>query len=374
MVVRMETTTFKNPFVQKIRLLTHLLVVSAAVNIAFGATLFYSFAIKDSQVFSHSPLPEVTIRKEHSALLQSFFQMSFEELVGELSSKVEISDGYRICDLALAILATYHYLDLERALMGEALEEREVMFIHTDGGEQFPLCLYPDVKEYHYSLIKGFIQENKYPFTAEGIFADLKIKKEHAPTDLVSAFMLSKEYLAIYTFVSRFFEELPREKLVLLLMDGGFQDVERFYYLYLENMHKPKEMLRYFFQTYTKLESKHAAEMWLAVDEEHILRQLSNEELMQVCKLTDNQNFLQKVNESVRGSEVRALAEEKLPAVEKEVPEEKRSEFTEYVVQSGDSIWKIAHRHKISMKNLKAYNKLSSDILRPGQKLQIPKK
>ena len=370
----METTPFKNPFVQKIRLLTHLLVVSAGINIAFGATLFYSFAVKDRQVFSHLPLPEVTIRKEHSALLQSFFQMSFEELVGELSSKVEISDGYRICDLALAILATYHYLDLERALMGEVLDEREVMFIHTDGGEQFPLCLYPDVKEYHYSLIKGFIRENKYPFTTEGIFADLKIKKEHAGSDLVQAFMACKEFLAIYTFVSRFFEELPREKLVLLLMDGSFQDVERFYYLYLENMHKPKEMLRYFFQSYTKLNSTHAAQMWLAVDEEYILRQLSNEELMQVCKLTSDESFLQKVNESVRGSEVRALAEEKLPAVVKEEEPQKRVETFEYVVQSGDSLWKIAHRHKISIKNLKAANDLSSDTLRPGQKLQIPRR
>lgn len=367
----METKAFKNPFVQRLRLLTHLLVVSIAINIGFGATLIYNFAVKDKEIFRSGALPEVAIRKEHSQLLQSFFHMSFEELVAELSSNVEISDGYKICDLALAILSSYHYLDLSKALMGEVLEEREVMFIHADGGERFPLCLYPDVKDYHYKLIKGYIKENKYPFTTEGLFADLKIKKENTPTDLVAAFMLSKEFLAIYTFASRFFEELPKEKLVLLLMDGSFQDVARFYYLYIENMDKPKEMMRYFLNTYTRLNSKYAAEMWLQIDKDYILHQLDNEEITQVLKLTNNEDFLQKVNESLRGNEVRNLAVEKLPMVA-EAPD-KKEHHEEYVVQSGDSFWKIAHRFKVSINHLKEYNQLQSDMLRPGQKLLIPK-
>jgi hypothetical protein len=369
----MQNQSFKNPFVQKMKLLTHLLVLSIGVNVAFGGTLVYNFAIKDKEIFTVNTLPEVAIRREHSALLQSFFQMSFDELVLELSSRVEISDGYKICDLALAILSTYHYLDLSKALMGEMLEEREVMFIHADGGERFPLCLYPDVKEYHYALIKGYVKESKYPFTAEGLFSELKITKEKSPTDLVAAFMLSKEYIAIYTFVSRFFPDLAKEKLLLLLIDGSYKDIERFYYLYLENMDKPREMIRYFLQNYTRLNSKYAAEMWLEIDQEFILRQLDNEEITAILKLTNNESFLTKVNESLRGNEVRKFAEQKLPIEEEKAAVKPENPDEKYTVQTGDSLWKIAHRHKISIKTLKSHNDLQTDVLKPGQMLIIPK-
>lgn len=47
---------------------------------------------------------------------------------------------------------------------------------------------------------------------------------------------------------------------------------------------------------------------------------------------------------------------------------------TTYIVQEGDNLWKIAKRHKIDMQQLKAYNKLKTDVLRPGATLKIPQK
>lgn len=44
----------------------------------------------------------------------------------------------------------------------------------------------------------------------------------------------------------------------------------------------------------------------------------------------------------------------------------------EYVVQSGDYLGKIAANHGVKIRDLKAINKLTSDKLRPGQKLVIP--
>ena len=44
----------------------------------------------------------------------------------------------------------------------------------------------------------------------------------------------------------------------------------------------------------------------------------------------------------------------------------------EYVVQSGDYLGKIAAKHGVKIKDLRAINNLKSDKLRPGQKLVIP--
>ena len=368
----MTIDSFENPFVQKMKLLTNILVISVGLNVAFFGTFVYKLTSREVNTFYTNDLPVVSLRKEHSDLLQQFFQMNFDELVLELSNNIEISDGYKVCDLALAILSTYHYLDLGKALMGESLEEREVTFIHKDGGERFSLSLYPDVKEYHFTLIKGFIKEVTYPYTSEGLFAELKVKKERSPTNLVSTFMLSKEFIAIYTFMNRFFDNLPKEKLLLTLIEGGYKDIERFYYLYLENMDKPKEMIRYFLKTYTRFKSKYAAEMWLQIDEEYILHQLSNEEIVEIVTLSDNESFLKKINEGVRSKQVRKIAEEKLHIEEE--PQKKLSKRESYTVLSGDSLWKIAHKHQVSISAICEENHLTSDLLRPGQVIFLPKK
>lgn len=43
-----------------------------------------------------------------------------------------------------------------------------------------------------------------------------------------------------------------------------------------------------------------------------------------------------------------------------------------YIVQEGDTLWKISQRYKIDMRVLKTHNKLESDRLKPGTTLRIP--
>ena len=43
-----------------------------------------------------------------------------------------------------------------------------------------------------------------------------------------------------------------------------------------------------------------------------------------------------------------------------------------YLVQDGDSLWKIARKLKVSIHDLKEKNQLQSDLLRPGKVLKVP--
>ncbi|MBT2723995.1 LysM peptidoglycan-binding domain-containing protein [Bacillus sp. ISL-46] len=55
------------------------------------------------------------------------------------------------------------------------------------------------------------------------------------------------------------------------------------------------------------------------------------------------------------------------------LPVVKQTEVTDYIVKSGDTLGKIAGQYKISVKDLKALNKLTSDRINVGQKLKVPK-
>ncbi|MDW0114022.1 LysM peptidoglycan-binding domain-containing protein [Sporosarcina saromensis] len=47
------------------------------------------------------------------------------------------------------------------------------------------------------------------------------------------------------------------------------------------------------------------------------------------------------------------------------------AEASTYTVKSGDSLWKIAHAHNISISQLKKLNALSSDMIYPNQQIRI---
>jgi membrane-bound lytic murein transglycosylase D len=43
------------------------------------------------------------------------------------------------------------------------------------------------------------------------------------------------------------------------------------------------------------------------------------------------------------------------------------------VVRRGDSLWSIARRYSVSTRQLMQWNKLSSTVIKPGDRIQIPR-
>jgi len=44
---------------------------------------------------------------------------------------------------------------------------------------------------------------------------------------------------------------------------------------------------------------------------------------------------------------------------------------SDYIVKSGDSLWKIANNNEVSINELKTWNSLSTDVIFPGQSLKV---
>jgi len=400
-------TPLQEQWAKKGRFLTQALIFSGALNIGLLTSFFY-FAYRDKKeavAFELQPTSHVSKHLTNGETIAHFATMSYAELVDMLGSQDPVEEGYKKRDFALASLAAFHFIDLEKALHGSVLQKRKLTFQRKDGPELVDITVFPGVTEDQFQGIVQFINTEKFPLTAKGLFFELKHGKER-PKDLLEAFYLTPEFTTLMTLFNRAGIPLPSEYVIEVIADGDWSLIEQFTQGQKLSHDLSPLRLKNLLSCYVRCRSVLAAKILLEWDRDFILKKLDDPDLMVFLDLFSTKTatldtFLKEIITSPRSDAIWKKAAEKLYAfsdlpcpepydhfvtleafalkVEPLVVQEQVIAVSEVVpvkknhrVQSGENLWKIARKYKVSIDALKKANQLETDKLRPGKELVIP--
>ncbi len=400
----MEVEPFENPWIKKIRVLTHLLLLSIALNIGL-ATAFVTHKVRAGRALrpQNTLIRAAKVIVSNAEVIKSFFNCTFDELVSELENRELVQDGYSRRDLALSCLVSYHHLDMKRALAGKEFQVRKYTFVHADGGEQFDLEVYPALDEADFQLILGFLKREKWPLTTEGLFEELKKEssEQNLTTSLAQSFVSTSEFYTLYTLFRRKNDNVKASEVLKMILEGPWEFFNEFILLQKSAPNLTEESMRNLLTKYVDHGAAEASLLWIKLDSEYVLRGLDDQFLKKVVEHIQVPSqqviiFLKQLLLSVRSDELRELAGRKLYLFENlPVPEpyshelalqqfdlvaavkEKKEETQQvllHTVADGESLWKIAKKYRTSISDIREANQLKTDKLRPGQKIEIPVK
>lgn len=400
----MEVEPFENPWIKKIRLLTHLLIVSVGLNI--GLSTYFALIQLKKPVGAVAVSREIPLKASNGEVLKNYFSLDRDSLIGELANVEVVQDGFLKRDLALACLVNFHHFDIERALSGMVLQRRSLSFIHQGGGERFDLEVFSGLDDGHFQLAVLFAKREEWPLTPEGLFCELKKGGSAPPNSLVKAFMSTPQFFGIYTLLQRSGETIGSDRVLKMICEGDFETFNLFKRGLISDQSSGGSALRDLLSAYVNVGSKEAALIWIKIEGEYLLRNLEDSSLLFLIDAIEENTlstnlFLKKVLCSVRCDKVREASAAKLYAFKgMKVPEnyshddairfflpslfaakEEKVEpvkppplvvLRKHLVADGDSLWKIAKKYKVTIEGIRQENKLKSDRLKPGQELTIP--
>ncbi len=383
--------SFESSTLKKYRRLSQFLIVSALFNIAFGASALYQYfkPVKPLEWTSSKS----AISEDSAAVLKNFLNLSYPELISKLGVKSEIEPGLHKRDIALAILHQSYQVDIARALNRPLLSFQQLSF--TDGAKEKTLPVPRGLLDSDFELISQFIKQEAWPLTSLGLFQKLKFGlKEGA---LTQTFYRSEPFSKLFDILKPQIDLIKEENLLSILLKGDCQDLEKF----KDQIDKGSFSLDSFLLYYSDLGSVQAA-IYLSKAPHFSLKNLNDKQALAFIDLLESvpdkqkilaQNLMQSFRSDNFKEQIKAkgfeIEEPKIIqelVVEKKVKQEpvsstlakaltppiKSKSAKTYVVQEGDSLWKISRKFKVDLETLKIVNHLDSENLKPGKVLTIP--
>ncbi len=399
-------------WMNKAKFLTQALILSGTLNIGFISTCIY-FALKDKQAAISYEVPtELKEKLTNEQVLRAYSRASFQELLLRLESKEKMEEGCVKRDLALACLAAFHHLSVEKALGGELLQKRILPFQGDKGLSD--ITLFVGLKDEQFEAVLQFVKTEKWPFTAKGLFTAVKQSSFPWDPDLLEAFYLTPEFHGIYALLQKHISYVPKPLVVAMLKEASWSLLERFSEKLRTRQSYDDETYRECLMTYT-LEggSKIAADLLWRHEPDCILKRFDDEQILAFLESNRDQKermeaLAKELLLSVRSDGVRQKAAAVLYAsVGEAFPEsydyevalqrfcpqkivfspapvnivtvavEEKSPVSKKIVhrvREGESLWKISRKYKISVDDIIKCNRLESDRLKVGKELEIPEK
>lgn len=403
------------------RKLTGWLFISGVLNILFVSFCFYwmtrerppipYFELKPAN--SNEQQTPFAIDHSNAEIIRYFKTLSQEQLIAKLSNAELVDNGYTIRDLSLASLVTFHHFDIFRALLdvSQPSQVRVIAYGCKKDGKPAKVTVYPGLSEKQYEGIMRFAARERWPMTSKGLFLSLKNPKTKQVTSLADAFYLTPEFLSAEMLFSRLDTSVSKQEILNVLLSGPFGLLSQFTEQQRQSQDLTAARRQHFLLEYVKKQSKEAAYLFLKTDGPQIVRKLDDANIQMILvllteKTVDAGKFALALLTSPRGDAVWQMAakrlyeyaEEDLPenfehqlallrflpanmSVKKQEPQQEEIEVKEttskknntlYIIQEGDSLWKISRRFDVDIDLLKQHNHLSSDFLKPGGSLKIP--
>jgi LysM repeat protein len=384
------------------------LAISGFANIVIVSIWVYS-AFKDpspTHYHERRPVPNnnsplTLVDQSNGAVLRKFRSLSTHQLNMRLYSRKLLENGYTERDLALACLVTLHHFDLKRALVEfrDPQQTRTIAYGRRKDGSIATITVYPELQNAHFESIIRFAKTERWPYTPEGLFLLLQASQEHKDPSLLEAFMLTPEFMAFESLFNRSQAPITKEDIVSLLLDGNWQPIKQFRDLQRLSQDFSAEMRQKILLQFIERGSPVACELLLKCDFSFALRKLENQHISKMLQLLDSHSsaakaFAAALMQSPRGDAIWQLAAQRLgdmlpqppnattlaiktntdPYPSSVVPSGPKISKADklYIIQEGDSLWKLSRRFGVSIASLKAHNQLHSDSLKPGSPLRIP--
>ena len=325
--------------------------------------------------------------------------LSFDALCALLYDVTPVGDGYAKRDIALSALVSRYHFTLDRALQMSALQKRTVKV----GDEHFHL--FPGLTNEQFDRVQAFIDREEWPFSFQGLRQ--RLKENGDAVSLKLACMQTKEYQEIeriFTHEGKISKEdayllivcADEPALFALKQKPSFEGRLSFLQKLLPEF--PQVVAPIF----ARMDVRYAIH---ALDDEKALLMLKaleghpalcreyalgllvsprsdavwKEALIDVCQLAKldpeketRTSVLQRLG-LLKAKAPAPIKKVEVPAaVKKVVPAKKTVSERVHVVKSGDNLWALSKKYKVSVDAIKKRNNLQGDALKPGTVLKIP--
>jgi LysM repeat protein len=315
-------------------------------------------------------------------------------------------------------------------------QQRQITYGMLKSGKPAAITVYPELSDNQYAAIIDFAVTERWPLTAKGLFWQIKKQKGDVDATLRDAFYMTPEFLALELLLNRSDLVIPKEEILNLIGEGSWTMLSDFssQQKLVQDLSPPRRQR--FLLDYIDYKSKTAALILIKVDNEFALKKLDDKHVTTLLhllteKTSDSEKYAVDLLKSPRSDTVWKTAAALLyryegetvpdkfihhmamkrfvpgqsmvempadkplvvqkPKVAKPLPlktqvpkkavvaqaapppkQKPERKDRQYIVQEGDTLWKVSRRFNVHIDALRSYNKLKSDALQPGTQLRIP--